>query len=113
MYRTVVISELIEWINENLETELNVSIIAKKAGYSKWHLQRLFKRLTGLTIAEYIRRMRLNHAAILLKSSDTPIFDIALKYNFDSQASFTRAFKRQFSKTPFHYRNDINPYKYD
>ncbi|WP_411749800.1 helix-turn-helix domain-containing protein [Serratia marcescens] len=104
MYRDVLVTELVKWINNNLEEELNINIVAQKSGYSKWHLQRLFKRLTGVTIARYIRWRRLNNAAALLKISNAPILDIALKYHFDSQASFTRAFKRQFSKTPFEYR---------
>ncbi|PPS57908.1 hypothetical protein CRX72_08025 [Pantoea sp. BRM17] len=66
------------------------------SGYSKWHLQRMFKEVTGHAIGAYIRARRLSKAAVALRLTSRPILDIALQYRFDSQQTFTRAFKKQF-----------------
>lgn len=78
--------------------------MAAKAGYSKWHLQRMFKDITGNAIGAYIRARRLSKAAVALRLTSRPILDIALQYRFDSQQTFTRAFKKQFAQTPALYR---------
>lgn len=47
MYQQQVITQLLAWIEQNLDQPLTLDDIAAKSGYSKWHLQRLFKQLTG------------------------------------------------------------------
>ena len=64
----------------------------------------MFKDVTGEAIGAYIRARRLSRAAIALRLTARPILDIALQYRFDSQQTFTRAFKKQFNKTPALYR---------
>ncbi len=83
---------------------LSLDNVAAKAGYSKWHLQRMFKDVTGHAIGAYIRARRLSKSAVALRLTARPILDIALQYRFDSQQTFTRAFKKQFSLTPALYR---------
>jgi len=55
-------------------------------------------------IGAYIRARRLSKAAVALRLTGRPILDIALQYRFDSQQTFTRAFKKQFAQTPALYR---------
>jgi len=83
---------------------LSLDNVAAKAGYSKWHLQRMFKDVTNNAIGAYIRARRLSKAAVALRLTSRPILDIALQYRFDSQQTFTRAFKKQFAQTPALYR---------
>ncbi len=104
MLQKQIINDLVEWIDMHLEDPLNINIIAEKAGYSKWHLQRMFKDMTNKNLASYIRYRRLTCAAIDLLSSDYSVTDLALKYQFDSLPSFIRAFKRYFNLTPTQYR---------
>lgn len=106
MIQTSIINDLVHWIEGHLEEPLNVKRVASKAGYSQWHLQRLFKDTTGDSLALYIRKKRLQSAASELKQSKRTIADIAYQYQFDSQQSFTRAFKKMFSQTPSDYRYD-------
>ncbi len=68
--------------------------------YSAWHFQRLFQAILGDTVADYIRRRRLTRALLDLTQTDHRILDIALDYQFESQESFTRAFKSLFGITP-------------
>ncbi len=60
--------------------------------------------ITGQAIGIYIRARRLSKAAVALRLTARPILDVALQYRFDSQQTFTRAFKKQFEQTPAFYR---------
>lgn len=64
----------------------------------------MFKDVTGHAIGAYIRARRLSKSAVALRLTARPILDIALQYRFDSQQTFTRAFKKQFAQTPALYR---------
>lgn len=107
-----IIRDLLSWLEKNLDQPLSLDNVAAKAGYSKWHLQRMFKEVTGQAIGAYIRARRLSKAAIALRTTSRPILDIALQYRFDSQQTLTRAFKKQFAKTPAHYRRTPEWYAY-
>ena len=99
-----IIRDLLSWLEGHLDQPLSLDNVAAKAGYSKWHLQRMFKDVTGQAIGAYIRARRLSKSAVALRLTARPILDIALQYRFDSQQTFTRAFKKQFSLTPALYR---------
>ncbi|WP_074011639.1 MDR efflux pump AcrAB transcriptional activator RobA [Candidatus Sodalis sp. SoCistrobi] len=99
-----IIRDLLSWLDSHLDQPLSLDNVAAKAGYSKWHLQRMFKEVTGQAIGAYIRARRLSKAAVALRLTSRPILDIALQYRFDSQQTFTRAFKKQFAQTPALYR---------
>ena len=99
-----IIRDLLVWLESHLDQPLSLDNVALKAGYSKWHLQRMFKDVTGHAIGAYIRARRLSKAAVALRLPSRPILDIALQYRFDSQQTFTRAFKKQFNQTPAWYR---------
>ena len=99
-----IIRDLLYWIDTHLDQPLFLNNVAAKAGYSKWHLQRMFKNITQQAIGSYIRARRLSRAAVALRLTSRPILDIALQYRFDSQQTFTRAFKKQFGITPALYR---------
>lgn len=99
-----IIRDLLIWLESHLDHTLSLDNVAAKAGYSKWHLQRMFKDVTGHAIGAYIRARRLSKSAVALRLTARPILDIALQYRFDSQQTFTRAFKKQFAQTPAFYR---------
>ncbi|XTZ37775.1 MDR efflux pump AcrAB transcriptional activator RobA [Salmonella enterica] len=99
-----IIRDLLTWLEGHLDQPLSLDNVAAKAGYSKWHMQRMFKDVTGHAIGAYIRARRLSKSAVALRLTARPILDIALQYRFDSQQTFTRAFKKQFNVTPALYR---------
>lgn len=98
------IDELIEWVEIHLETRPNLDEVARISGYSKWHLQRKFKRITGIQLATYIRSRILTRAAVALRITNRTIIDISDELGFDSQQTFTRMFKQRFGITPNRYR---------
>lgn len=108
MYQQQVIAQLLAWIEANLDQPLTLDDIAAKSGYSKWHLQRLFKQLTGHILGTYARRRRLTAAARELRLTHTGVACIADKYQFDSQQTFTRCFKKQFGLPPAGYRRSAD-----
>lgn len=104
MNKTAIIRELISWIESHLQSPLSLDLVAKKSGYSKWHFQRMFKSVTGKSPGAYIRSRRLSRCAIELRLTAYSVMDIAMRYQFDSQQTFTRAFKKQFLISPGKYR---------
>ncbi|WP_455818788.1 superoxide response transcriptional regulator SoxS [Pseudomonas cerasi] len=104
-----IISTLTDWIDSNLEKTLSIDEVAAKSGYSKWHLQRMFRSVTKQTLGGYIRERRLTLAAEALRLTQRPVFDIAMQYGYDSQQTFSRVFRRQFAQTPTAYRHTMRP----
>jgi AraC family transcriptional regulator, mar-sox-rob regulon activator len=101
--------ELMTWIDNHLECRLNLDQVADKAGYSKWHLQRMFKEHTGYALGEYIRKKKLEKSADRLTHSDEPILNVAISLGFDSQQSFNRSFKREYGMAPGTWRRTGTP----
>ncbi|WP_087489799.1 superoxide response transcriptional regulator SoxS [Tatumella citrea] len=104
MMQEEIIHSLTQWINQNLGKHLSIDEVAAKSGYSKWHLQRMFRAVTQQTLGDYIRERRLEMAADALCKTRRPVFDIALQYGYESQQTFSRVFRRQFDQTPTAYR---------
>jgi AraC family multidrug resistance transcriptional activator len=92
------------WIELNLHRKLKIDDVARHSGYSKFYIQRLFRKVTGESIARYVRNSKLEHARRDLESTNLPVLEIALKYGFDTQQLFTRVFKKRFSMPPASYR---------
>lgn len=91
-----IIQTLIEWIDEHIDQPLNIDIVARKSGYSKWYLQRMFRTVMHQTLGDYIRQRRLLLAAEALRTTQRPIFDIAMDLGYVSQQTFSRVFRREF-----------------
>jgi AraC-like DNA-binding protein len=72
-----IIRDLLTWLEGHLDQPLSLDNVAAKAGYSKWHLQRMFKDVTGHAIGAYIRARRLSKSAVALRLTARPILDIA------------------------------------
>ena len=107
MSHQVIIQTLIEWIDEHIDQPLNIEAVAKKSGYSKWYLQRMFRTVTRQTLGDYIRQRRLLLAAVELRTTERPIFDIAMDLGYVSQHTFSRVFRREFDRTPSDYRHRL------
>lgn len=90
----------IDFIEDNLDENIAIASAAQAAAFSHWHFQTVFHAVTGDTVKVYLRKRRLTRAGIALCSSQIQIIDIALIAGFESQQSFSRAFKTQFGITP-------------
>ncbi|MBL1277598.1 MAG: effector binding domain-containing protein [Ectothiorhodospiraceae bacterium] len=98
----------IDYIESQLDSDIALRKVASEAGLSQWHFQRIFKALTNETLKTYIRSRRLSGALNKLISSNERIIDISIAAGFESQESFTRAFKNTFDVTPNEARKMAN-----
>lgn len=94
----------VNFIEANLDVDIPLAKIAREVGLSQWHFQRIFKALTNETLKTYIRSRRLANSLNLLLTTNFKVLDIALCAGYESQESFTRAFKVTFGLTPNSYR---------
>ncbi len=94
------INASIDYIENNLDGEIDYVTTARVACCSEFHFSRMFSTLTGISLSEYIRRRRLSQAAFDVQAGKEKFIDIALKYGYDSPDAFTRAFKRLHGISP-------------
>ena len=95
-----------DYIEANLADDISYDKIAQLACCSVYHFQRMFPFITGVTLSEYIRRRRLTLAAFELHATDVKVIDVAVKYGYESQAAFTRAFKNLHGVMPISARDN-------
>lgn len=94
------LQQAIDYVEENMQSNIEIDDIARAATSSKYHFQRMFHALTGFTATEYVRNRRLTLAAEELAGADSKVIDIALKYGYESPESFAKAFQRMHGVTP-------------
>ena len=92
------------YLTDHLTQEIRTDDIAEAVGLSPYHLSRLFKTHTGLTLREYLTRERIEAAKQLLAVSDRTIPQIASLLRFCDQSYFTMVFRRQTGQTPGEYK---------
>jgi transcriptional regulator GlxA family with amidase domain len=98
------ICRALEYLQDNYTQEFDLNRVARAVGLSKYYLERVFRRATGLPLQRYMIMLRLESAKKLLECSPKPIADIALELGFFDQSHFTNVFKRFTGVTPRAYR---------
>ena len=104
------IQTVIRYIESRLGGRLELETVAEAVHYSKYHLHRMFTETVGMTLHDYVQRRRLTEAAKLLAFSRRPISQIALQCGYESQQSFSQAFKSMYKAPPAAYRAAGNFY---
>lgn len=92
--------QAVRHVEENLHGDVDLEAVARAARLSRFHFSRIFRALTGESVCAYVRRRRLTEACRALAREDASILDVAMEHGFESQAAFTRAFRRHFGITP-------------
>ncbi|MGL4737410.1 MAG: helix-turn-helix domain-containing protein [Cellulosilyticaceae bacterium] len=90
---------VLDYIEENLTTEILVEELAQIAGFSEYHFCHVFSDVVGMPVAAYMTKRRIQHAIYQMSQEDRMI-DVALAYGFDTHAGFYKAFKREFGCSP-------------
>lgn len=98
------IQRAVNYIYENLHTRLTGSLLAEYAGLQRTYFAARFKKETGLTVNEFVTRIRLETAKNLLISTDYPIIEISNTLCFASQSYFCQIFRERFGTTPARFR---------
>lgn len=105
------IRDVVAYIEDHLEDKLDLDSLCRAAGYSKYHLGRMFSEVVGFSVHTYIQRRRLTEAARRLVFTDRPILEIALLAGYETQRSFAVGFKALYKCSPraFRKKGDFCP----
>lgn len=94
-----------DYIEENLTSNIELEKVAALACCSIYHFQRIFTLITNIPFMEYVRRRRMSLAAFDLQNKDNKVIDVALKYGYESHSAFTRAFQAMHGVPPISARD--------
>ncbi len=94
------------YINAHYKESISLDEIADMVSISKYHFLRVFKRLNGLTLTEYIHYQRIVEAKRLLALTGKAVWEIAEELGYNSEQYFFRVFKSQTGYTPLQYRRN-------
>ena len=97
-------SELVDYIDNNLDSGLTLEALAKKCFYNPSYFSRLFKNRFNVSLVEYISNKRVEKALQLLTETDMSIKAISTACGFSNRSVFYRAFSKITGKTPTEYR---------
>ncbi len=100
------VNRVVDYIQANLETNLSLKQLSAVACYSEFHFNRIFRATMGESVYQYIRRLRLEKAAVLLlTNTGKSITEIALDCGFSTPSSFAKSFKNHFKMNATEWRN--------
>jgi AraC family transcriptional regulator len=95
------VNRAIDHVVRNLDGSLQLDEIANAAGFSPFHFHRVFKSLVGETLAQFVKRQRLERAVYLMSHAPRrSLTEIALECGFASSSDFSRSFKQRFGMPP-------------
>lgn len=98
------LQKAVKLMHRNVALPIGLQDLAREAAMSRSSFADLFREKTGMPPIEYLAKWRMLTAGDLLLSTDRPVVDVALRVGYESDISFSRAFKRQFGVTPATYR---------
>ena len=104
------INKVVAYINNHLDETLDLKTLANEAALSDFHFHRIFKALKGEAIGGYITRLRLEATARLLRYTALTIEEIAFNIGYETPASLSKAFKKQYGISPTEYRTNKDTY---
>lgn len=98
---------VLDYMADNHERDLSLAELAGAADMSAFHFAREFKRATGRAPHQYLIKLRVERAKLLLAESKLPLVEVSLRTGFSSQSHFTRLFRRLTGLTPGTYRDSL------
>lgn len=108
------INTVIDYIDNNISEELKLDKLAQVSGFSTFHFHRIFQAFMNESLGSYVKRLRVEKAAILLSNyKDRSVTDIAFDVGYWSSQAFDRAFRDRFKMNPSEYRDSKISYMDD
>jgi AraC-like DNA-binding protein len=96
-----------DYVASHQSSSITLEEIARALNISMFHFCRQFKQATGLTFVQYLSRVRIEKAKILLHSKELRITDIAYEVGFQSLTHFNRIFRKLVGHSPTEYRSTV------
>lgn len=101
------LAKIAKVIEENIsDPDLNVNLLCEKCDIPNKQLYRLIKKYMGIAPLDYIRRVRLQKAAVLLSQQRFTVSEISYMVGFKTPSYFARCFQNQYGVKPSQYRNE-------
>lgn len=107
--RMIAVQKMQNYIEEHILDEVKIEDLAKLTKYSPVHVRRLFLEWTKMSPADYIRRLKLAKAALMLRDESCKVIDVVTRFGFGSVDGFQRAFKKEFGYNPKEYESNPVP----
>lgn len=101
------IQYIINFLTENYREKITLEDVAKKFGFSRSYLDRLFKQIVGTSLIKYIQLIRLNFAYQLITETEKPIALIADECGFSNTKSMQKLFKQNYGMSPTNFRKNL------
>jgi AraC-like DNA-binding protein len=106
------LDKMISIITENLiNSDLDIEFLCSEMGISRTKLYQKIKTISGQSIGEFIRTIRLRKAIEIMSHEDVLLTEVMYRVGIQTQSYFTKAFKKEFGKTPSQFLQDINKRK--
>jgi AraC family transcriptional regulator len=106
------LGRVLQHLTLHLDADHRVGDLARIAHFSPFHFHRIFRGVTGESVAGLVRRLRLERAALALRRSDASVIAVALDAGYGSPEAFARAFQQGFGLTPSDFRRALSPGAY-
>lgn len=103
---TARINRVVDHIERNLTQRLSLADLADIAHFSRFHFHRVFGAMVGETVHQFVRRLRVERAATMLRNPGRSVTEVAMECGFASSATFARAFKAAFGVSATQWRNE-------
>jgi len=101
------ITQILHRLQDHLSEPVTLDDLSQWAGYTPQHLNRVFRRVLGVTPLQYLTRMRLERAAEMLADDQLTLAAISQAVGFEDAYYFSRLFKQHYGKSPAHYRQAL------
>lgn len=101
--RIEAVQRMQDYIESHWQEAISLADLSEASHFSPWYSARLFRKLTGLSPADYIRRYKLSRSALRLRDEDCKVIDVAFDLGFGSVDGYQRAFLREFGCNPREY----------
>ena len=106
-FHLVTIENARDYILGHFNENISLHQLAQHCHVSPFHFSRIFKSIMNISPHQYLAEIRLNHAKVLLTTTEQPITDIAFACGYNSLEHFTTAYRRKFNTNPGRHRNNI------
>ena len=100
----VMLEKGLEYIHEHFREQIDVEMIARHAGYSKFYFCRKFKEITGCTVNTYVNMRRISYAKELLMNGNRSVYEVATECGFNNLAYFSQIFRKYVRRSPGEYK---------
>ena len=92
---------VIKSVNDHMsDSDFNIDVLCNEAGISRAHLHRKMKDMTGISVSEFIRNIRMEQAARLLREQKVNISQVAYSVGYSSLPYFSAVFRKHFGISP-------------